>query len=148
MTQFQVLALALLTAITFELGLIAVKLPTPAAHAAFPQQPAPSLEDPHETLKRQINELQRELGRVSQSVEKVSQNVQMVTAAQERIVYRVNDESKRLLVTCFMMSVHFAQGLSNVFKTDNGSSLERCTARSPWGGSGTFMGNYDVPFGP
>ena len=30
----------------------------------------------------------------------------------------------------------------------NGSSLERCTARSPWGGGGHFMGNYDIPFGP
>ena len=160
MGRFQVLLVVLLTGIALELGLIAVKLPTSAAHAAPIQAPGTAIEDPHDTLKRQIAEVQRELAgdrqrlvaieqqiaRVSQSVDKVTQNVAMVTANHEKLVSRVNDDSRRLLVTCFMGAWMFIKTVPGV-GTQGANGY--CTAQGWKRQSGPALGmDFDTPFGP
>ena len=163
MRYFQVLALTLLTAITLELGLIAVKLPTPTVHAAPIQAPGTAIEDPHDTLKRQIAEFQRELqrdiagdrqrlvaieqqvARVSQSVEKATQNVAMVTANQEKLGSRVNDDSKRLLMTCFMVAQHLVSQAGPAAATYPKNRMDLCRAGF-W--KAESFNNFEIPWGP
>ena len=153
MRRFQVLMLALLIAITIELGLIVVKLPTPAVHAGAYQQPAPALEDPHETLKRQITEVQRELAgdrqrltAIEQQIARVSQNVQNVTQTEEKVLSRVNDDSKRLLVTCFMEASIFIKTVSGA-GTTGAQSYCKSVGWTRQSGPSLAM-DFDTPFGP
>jgi hypothetical protein len=133
------LVIILLAAITFELGLIIIKLPTPTAQAqvsaaTYPTQ-IPNLEDPHETLKRQVAAVQQQLTRVTQN--------------EDKLLYRAGDDSKRLLMTCVQLTraykaVHGGTpghpGLSGGF-----ADLEPCIAR---GWTASYWNNFDIPFGP
>jgi hypothetical protein len=123
MKHFQVLLLTLLTAITFELGSIVAKLPTPEAHAAPPAVYGPALEDPHDTLKRQIGAVQAQIAKLDS---------------------RVNDDSKRLLITC-TFAKQALDSASKAYPTDFSDAIRRCTAR---GWNASLLNNFDIPFGP
>ena len=129
----------LLAAIAFELGVIIIKRPTPTAQAqvsaaTYPTQ-IPNLENPHETLKRQVAAVQQQLARVTKN--------------EDKLLYRVSDDSKRLLMTCVQLTRTYKAvlggtpghpGLSGGF-----TDLEPCTAR---GWTASSWNNFDIPFGP
>lgn len=106
--------------IALELGLIAVKLPAPAVHAAPIQAPGTALEDPHETLKRQIAELQRDNASLKAQNEKILQlvdniwgevksvRVLMATGVDMKSVRTyLEGDTKRLAWVCYMMNEHY-----------------------------------------
>ncbi len=140
MRHFHALLLALLAVIATELGLVAMKLPTPAVQAQTPPRniptPAP-LQDPHDAIKGQLTEVQRELAGDRQRL-----------IAMER---RVNDDSKRLYATCLWVAelnwYLLPQPAWKGHKPDD--SRELCWAR--WYiNAGHFFANarFDIPFGP
>ncbi len=109
MRHFQVLMVALLTAITFELGLMIVKLPTPAVQAQVPRNiPTPTtMEDPHEILKRQIVEVQRGLADVQRGLGSEGQRLtaieQQLTAVGQQltgVAQSANDADKNAKGAC------------------------------------------------
>jgi len=120
MRTFQVLLLALLTAIMFELGLVVIKLPTPAVRAAAPSTYIP--EDPHEALKRQLADVTRRVGNIEQ---------------------RLTTDSRRLLAVCTML-----YPLTEKYPGDFDSAVRRCTAQGWTGIVLNKFNNLDVPFGP
>jgi hypothetical protein len=120
MRHFQVLMLALLAAITFELGLVIIKFPTPTVQATAPSTYIP--EDPHETLKRQLTDVTRRLGTIEQ---------------------RLTSDSKRLLVTCIIAFT----GMSRTSgQTD--LAVKSCSAQGWSSELMNKYNNFDIPFGP
>ena len=154
MKHFQVLIVALLTAITFELGWMAIKLPTPEAHAQVPSRipTPPAIEDPHEALKRQITEVQRELAGDRQRLAAIEQQVARVQQNEERVLSRVNDDSKRLLTTCViawivpnLVGVPSSRAPSEEAYVTG--AKKRCTAQGWNATATTILNNFDVSFG-
>ena len=130
MRQFQMLVVVLLTAITVELALVVIKLPTPPLQAA-PSPPNSATftpEDPHDTLKRQLADVQKQIARLDA---------------------RLHDDSRRLLATCYLAhsawfylfnpGVHPApiQDINKIY----------CTAQG-WNTAQPRDKNMDIPFGP
>ena len=122
MKTFHVLLLALLVAITFELGLLIVKLPIPAVQATVPPSTTYVPEDPHEALKRQLTDVTRRLGTIEQ---------------------RVASDSRRLLAMCAML-----YPLTEKYPGDFDSAIKRCTAQGWNAVALNKYNNFDLPFGP
>ncbi len=121
MRMFQVLLLTLLVVITFELGLLIVKLPIPAVQATVPSSTYIP-EDPHETLKRQLTDVTRRLGTIEQ---------------------RLASDSRRLLGMCAMV-----YPITEKYPGDFDSAIKRCTAQGWSAVALNKFNNFDLPFGP
>ncbi|HLJ58775.1 MAG TPA: hypothetical protein VKZ50_03495 [bacterium] len=140
MKQFQVLTIVLLTAITFELGTILVNLPTPDAHAA-PLAPAPAAQGPAYALDKDLTDISTRLGNIESKLTALQQAQTVLQQTQVNMFSKENDDSKRLLMTCFMIAQMYLNGPVGQGK----NPLDSCTAH---GWSASSFGNFSIPFGP
>jgi hypothetical protein len=61
-----------------------------------------------------------------------------------KLAYRVNDDSKRLLITC--TSAYAAESFAGkYYPHDFSENIRKCTAR---GWNASLLNNFDIPFGP
>ncbi len=151
MRYFQALLLVLLTAITLELGLVITKLPTPTVQAQAPSTNLP--EDPHETLKRQVADVAKRLGAIESQLTVIRQAMPNMARPSSS---GVSDDSKRLLMTCYMVAQMFWSGpgrlqdIAGQLSSPQASQpprdkMDQCTSRF-W--KSAAFSNFDIPFGP
>ncbi len=75
MRHFQVLIVVLAAGITVELGLVAMKLPTPTAQAQTQIPAPPAMQDPHEVLRAQLAALDKRLTAMEQQTADTTQTL-------------------------------------------------------------------------
>ena len=138
MRHFQALLLVLLTAITIELGLLVVKSPTSAVQAQTRIPTPPAMQDPHDLIRVQLDRIQSELVTVERELAATRQQMAGVTQ-------KVNDDSKRLLVTCHEVA-QMAHRYGNLPPTRPQVAAGPCTG-SYWEQNPPFYGTFNIPFG-
>lgn len=141
MRYFHVVLIGLLALIAVELGVVAIKLPTPAAQAQTQPPryaPAPALQDPHDVIKAQLTQVQRELAGNNQRLATIERQLASMGQNEDKLLFYESNDYKRLFVTCWMISQSRAGNTT--------PAAGPCTYGF-WTRPAQFN-NFEVPFGP
>ena len=153
MRHFQALLLAVLAVISVELGILISKLPTPAAQATQYAPPGnyPTVQNPQpvnpSSLVDQFATLNGKEDKIIQNQSAIYSAIVRASQTGNNVLSRVNDDSKRLLMTCYMSAQVFgSQALAGPSAAGAPRNrLDLC--RSGWWKAEAFN-NFNIPWGP